>query len=120
HDRAFVAALATRILEVTPHGFRDFPGTYDEYLDRCGDDHLDAETVVLKAKRDKTKDSVPAPKADTGLSWEEKKKRSNRLKQLPALRDKVLLEIEAAETRQAEIQAQWCADGFYERTPKDA
>ncbi len=25
HDRAFVSALATRILEVTPQGFRDFP-----------------------------------------------------------------------------------------------
>src|SRR6202041_3866738 len=40
HDRAFVSALATRILEVTPQGFRDYPGTYDDYLSRQGDDHL--------------------------------------------------------------------------------
>jgi ATPase subunit of ABC transporter with duplicated ATPase domains len=52
HDRAFVSALATRVLEVTPQGFRDFPGTYEEYLARCGDDHLDAEAVALKEKRD--------------------------------------------------------------------
>src|SRR6202034_1601504 len=51
HDRAFVSALATRILEVTENGFRDFPGTYDEYLDKRGDDHLDADAVVLKAKK---------------------------------------------------------------------
>ena len=37
--------------EVTPDGPRDFPGTYAEYLERCGDDHLDADAVVLKAKK---------------------------------------------------------------------
>ena len=51
---AFVSALATRILEVTPRrASRDFPGTYAEYLARCGDDHLDADAVVLKAKKDR-------------------------------------------------------------------
>ncbi len=34
HDRWFVPQLATRILEITPAGLRDFPGTYDEYLER--------------------------------------------------------------------------------------
>jgi ATPase subunit of ABC transporter with duplicated ATPase domains len=32
HDREFVSSLATRILEVTPEGIIDFPGSYDEYL----------------------------------------------------------------------------------------
>ena len=49
HDRWFVSELATRILEVTPTGPRDFPGTYAEYLARCGDDHLDAEAVLERA-----------------------------------------------------------------------
>jgi ATPase subunit of ABC transporter with duplicated ATPase domains len=53
HDRAFVSALATRIVEVTENGFRDRPGTYAEYLASAGDDHLDVETVVLKAKQDR-------------------------------------------------------------------
>src|SRR6185369_16223057 len=35
HDRAFVSALATRVLEVTADGVRDFPGTYDEFLASC-------------------------------------------------------------------------------------
>jgi ATPase subunit of ABC transporter with duplicated ATPase domains len=51
HDRAFVSALATRVVEVTESGFRDRPGTYDDYLASAGDDHLDVETVVLKAKK---------------------------------------------------------------------
>jgi ATPase subunit of ABC transporter with duplicated ATPase domains len=121
HDRAFVSALATRILEVTPQGFRDFPGSYDEYLERCGDDHLDADTVVLKAKteRKESKDAAPAAKTETALSWEEQKRRANRLKMLPQKRDEVVASIESAEARKAWIQAKWCETGFYEKTPKD-
>jgi ATPase subunit of ABC transporter with duplicated ATPase domains len=121
HDRAFVSALATRILEVTPQGFRDFPGTYDEYLERCGDDHLDADAVVLKAKKEKAVETTATAtaKPETALSWEEQKKRANRLKQLPTKRDEVVAAIEAAEARKAVIQAKWCETGFYEKTPKD-
>jgi ABC-type multidrug transport system ATPase subunit len=119
HDRAFVSALATRILEVTPHGFRDFPGTYDEYLERCGDDHLDADTVVLKAKKDKVGEAPEktTAKTETAVSWDEQKKRANRLKQLPVKRDEVLAAIETAEARKAAIQAKWCETGFYDTTP---
>ena len=50
HDRWLVSRLATRILELTPRGVVDFPGGYEEYLDRCGDDHLDAEAVLRRAR----------------------------------------------------------------------
>ncbi len=50
HDRWFVGKLATRIIELTPTGVDDFPGTYAEYLERCGDDHLDAQSVLQSAK----------------------------------------------------------------------
>ena len=53
HDRWFVNELASRIVEITPNGVRDFPGTYAEYLDRQGDDHLDADAVVKKAKAER-------------------------------------------------------------------
>ena len=121
HDRWFVSELATRILEVKPTGFNDFPGTYDEYLARCGDDHLDAEAVVLKAKRSDIAPSAggPSPAADpAGASWEEQKKRRNRQKELPARRDKVLLAIEAAEARKKAIHEAYASDGFFERTPQ--
>ncbi len=32
HDREFVSSLATRIIELTPHGVMNFSGSYDEYL----------------------------------------------------------------------------------------
>ena len=31
HDRTFVSSLATRIIEITPTGYIDFPGTFAEY-----------------------------------------------------------------------------------------
>jgi ATPase subunit of ABC transporter with duplicated ATPase domains len=118
HDRWFVSELATRILEITAEGPRDFPGTYEEYLARCGDDHLDAEAVVLRAKKER-REEAPAPAAaPAGTSWEEQKKRRNRAKELPGRRDKVMSEIEAAEKRKAEIHEIFARPGFYAETPK--
>ncbi len=123
HDRAFVSALATRILEVTPQGFRDFPGTYEEYLARCGDDHLDGDAVALEAKKQRAATaagavaSAPLVDGAAPLSWEEQKRRANRLKQLPARRDEVVRAIEGAEARKAAIHAMWCEAGWFDRTP---
>ena len=118
HDRWFVSELATRIVEITPDGPRDFPGTYTEYLARCGDDHLDADTVVEKAKRSRPESGAGA-NAPNSNDWEEKKRRRNRLNQLPKRRDQVLAEIEAAETRKKAITDLYCSAGFFERTSKD-
>jgi ATPase subunit of ABC transporter with duplicated ATPase domains len=65
HDRWFVSQLADRILEISSKGLNDFHGTYAEYIDRLGDDHLDADAVMLKvrrAKRDKDAKKEPEPK----------------------------------------------------------
>jgi len=55
HDRHFVSQLATRIIELRPDGMRDFQGSYDEYLERQGEDHLDKSAVLSRAKADKRK-----------------------------------------------------------------
>ena len=112
HNRWFVSELATRIVELTPAGPRDFPGTYAEYLERCGDDHLDADAVVLKARR--ARDEAAGP--STAPAWEDQKKKRNRLAKLPAQRDKVLAQIAAAEARKQEITDLYCSPGFFERT----
>jgi len=117
HDRWFVSKVATRVLEVTAAGPNDFPGTYDEYLERCGDDHLDADTVVRKAKDATHAANTPAQPLQ-GSAWEEQKKKRNRLKELPAKRDKVMAAIDAAEARKKEIEALYCSDGFFEKTSK--
>jgi ATPase subunit of ABC transporter with duplicated ATPase domains len=51
HDRWLVSKLATRIVEIAPGGLQDFAGSYDQYLARCGDDHLDVDAVLRKARR---------------------------------------------------------------------
>jgi len=53
HDRWFVNELATRIIEITPEGVRDFSGSYDEYLARAGEDHLDAQEILRRARDSK-------------------------------------------------------------------
>jgi ATPase subunit of ABC transporter with duplicated ATPase domains len=115
HNRWFISELATRIVEVTPTGLRDFPGTYAEYLARCGDDHLDADAVVLKDKAARVRERA----TDAGASWEEQKRRRNRLDALPARRDKVLAQIEEAEARRKAIVEQYAQPGFFERASKD-
>ncbi|MBM4361625.1 MAG: ABC-F family ATP-binding cassette domain-containing protein, partial [Deltaproteobacteria bacterium] len=119
HDRWFVSSLATRVVELTPEGPRDFPGTYAEYLARCGDDHLDADAVVLRAKaaRDEAKTGSAAPPA--ALSWEEQKRRRNRARTLPARRDALLVSITEAETAKQAITARYLNPGFYLETPND-
>jgi ATPase subunit of ABC transporter with duplicated ATPase domains len=122
HDRWFVSELATRVLEVTPDGLRDFPGTYAEYLQRCGDDHLDASAVVLKSKVAKATarraEAAGEEGGETALSWEEQKRRRNRLAGLPTRRDKVLASIEAAESRRKALADLYAEEDFFERTAK--
>ncbi|NUP12524.1 MAG: ABC-F family ATP-binding cassette domain-containing protein [Polyangiaceae bacterium] len=61
HDRWFVSKLATRVVEIHREGINDFVGTYDEYLDRYGADHLSVVSAPdAKAKR--MSGPPPAPK----------------------------------------------------------
>src|SRR5690606_32851436 len=59
HDRWFVSQIADRIIELKDDGVHDFSGTYEEYLQRDGADHLDAAQVVLAAKKEKKNVSEP-------------------------------------------------------------
>jgi len=117
HDRSFVSAVATRILELTPEGPREFPGTYEEYLARSGDDHLDAAAITLRAKREQAAAKAAAPAPVPAVSWEEQKRRKSLARQLPARRDKAQAAVEQAEARLAALHARFAEDGFYTLTP---
>ncbi|MDH3404064.1 MAG: ABC-F family ATP-binding cassette domain-containing protein [Acidobacteriota bacterium] len=109
HDRWFVSELATRIVEIQERGIHDFRGTYAEYVERCGDDHLDAEVVLRRARRDKR--DRKAEKADPG-----------RQKQLGGAlakeRDRITAEIERAESRVGEINEIFCDPAYFDRAPR--
>ncbi|MEW5931481.1 MAG: ABC-F family ATP-binding cassette domain-containing protein [Gemmatimonadota bacterium] len=122
HDRWFVSQLATRVLEIGREGIRDYLGTYEEYVHACGDDHLDADTVVLKARREDRggrkeagnggRPAEPAPrvavKAPAGGRGRMEKRR-----------DEITGEIETAEARIAEIDGMFSGKRFFETTPPD-
>ena len=115
HDRWFVEKLATRVLELKVDGMDDFRGSYSEYLQHCGDDHLDADVALKQAKKGKKKASggndqkkKSQPKAQS-LSKNERRKLEKRREALTA-------EIESAEARVKEIGGFFCEPGFYDTT----
>jgi ATPase subunit of ABC transporter with duplicated ATPase domains len=115
HDRWFVSQLATRVLEISPAGINDYRGSYDEYLEKCGDDHLDADTVVLKAKRDKRKDRSGGGGSSSSQGMSQNQRRQRRRK-LAQRRDEVTAEVDKAEARINEINELFCDPTYFERT----
>jgi ATPase subunit of ABC transporter with duplicated ATPase domains len=112
HDRWFVSRLAKRIVEITPTGLNDFKGSYEEYLEKCGDDHLDADSVLLRVKRDKKKEAPPAPRDEA-----ERREAQKRLRTLAGRREEVTATVERLEARIHEINEVFCDPTFFERTP---
>jgi ATPase subunit of ABC transporter with duplicated ATPase domains len=118
HDRWFVSQLATRVVEISSTGIRDYHGSYDEYVAACGDDHLDADSVVLKARRDGRRQRTPdatarnrrpgEPTGDIDVARE----RASLEERSAAL----AAELEVVESRVAEIDELFCRPGYYEQT----
>jgi ATPase subunit of ABC transporter with duplicated ATPase domains len=126
HDRWFVSQLATRVVEITRTGIRDYHGTYDEYVHACGDDHLDADTVVLKARREEGKRRTDGSDRD---SARRAAARGNGAAAVPtggagapdrrSLEDRhaqVTAQIDEAERRMAEIDAMFASPGYFDST----
>ncbi len=121
HDRWFVSQIANRIIELKPDGLQDFSGSYDEYLARDGADHLDSEAVTLKAKAEKAKVKEVAVErsVEPEVSYEERKRRANRLKALPKKRDTLLAQIDALEAEKAAIHERYADPAFFTETPEE-
>ena len=112
HDRWFVSRLATRVVEIKPDDIIDYVGTYEEYVHFCGDDHLDADRVILKAKREKKHKT----KADASAARPKKGGGRAAKRRLQESLDGLMARIETAEARVKEIDELFCQPGYYERT----
>jgi len=117
HDRWFVSQLATRIFEISPRGINDFGGTYEEYLERLGDDHLDAEAVLRMRREQKKKAAATAAKAEASPA--EDRRRQQRQKELGKKLDQVTAAVEQAESRIHAINEMFCDPTFFDRTSRD-
>ncbi|MEE4272038.1 MAG: ABC-F family ATP-binding cassette domain-containing protein [Thermoanaerobaculales bacterium] len=113
HDRWFVSQLATRILEITENALNDYPGTYDDYLADCGDDHLDVDAATLRAKRQKKKARRPQEKRKADP---DERRRAKRRKDLGLRLEVVTAAVEKNEARIEAIDTAFCRDGFFEET----
>ncbi len=119
HDRWFVGQLATRVVEITPDGIRDYHGTYEDYVRACGDDHLDVDQVVLKARKEKKRDRSKS----SSTSGERTKYPSRngdprkRKKKLQERYDQLTTRVTNAESRIEEIDAMFCQPDSYQQTP---
>jgi ATPase subunit of ABC transporter with duplicated ATPase domains len=119
HDRWFVSQLATRIVEIRADGITDYPGTYEEYVHACGDDHLDVDRVVLKVKKEKQDAKGAAGTKNTGTRRPNRSSVQPRLKKLRTRLDEVTGRIETAESRVGEIDAMFCEPDYFARTSGD-
>ena len=118
HDRWFVSQLATRVVEIRPDGMSDFLGTYEEYVHYSGDDHLDADRVILKARREKRARKKEARQAEPEPE-ERPEQARRRLKKLERERDELTESLETLEGRMGEIDTAFCEPGFFEATDAD-
>jgi ABC-type multidrug transport system ATPase subunit len=140
HDRWFIGQLATRVVDIQPDRIVDYQGSYEEYVSFTGDDHLDADRVVLKAKAERRKkggDGKPAAagegrgagkgptesgagsrgRSGTDDASATPRPMSERERQLAIERHREVMRlIEAAEARVAEIEAVFADPAFYGKT----
>ncbi len=117
HDRWFVSQLATRIFEISPRGINDFVGTYEEYLERLGDDHLDAEAVLRMRREQKKKAAANGARVETDPA--ETRRRQQRQKELSKKLDQVTAAVEQAESRIHAINEMFCDPTFFDRTSRE-
>ncbi len=133
HDRWFVGRLANRIVEIRADGIRDYPGTYEEYVHACGDDHLDVDRAAgLTAGRAREGRGGGNGSGEDGRGGSGRGRRDGRAAgprrassshsgadpkratRLASRRDALMAEIDAAESRIAEIDQRFCEPGAYE------
>jgi ATPase subunit of ABC transporter with duplicated ATPase domains len=119
HDRWFVSQLATRVVEIRSDGIRDFAGTYDEYVHACGDDHLDVDEVVLRARREKEQEGAPSRRPRSAPPAKATPVGSGKAgtRQLEQRRDVVTGRIAGLEAGIAEIETRFADPTFYQATP---
>lgn len=115
HNRFFVSNIATRIIELKPDGFLDFKGTYAEYLEKQGVDHLSRDVSLkdravlgdqLKSKAKKDKPALSGKAAYK--AYKARKRKMDKLKktiaQLQESSEELKSQLEASPTPAIEAQ----------------
>jgi hypothetical protein len=91
---------------------QDFVGTYEEYVERCGDDHLDAEVAALNARRERRRERERERRGPEPPGAGRERRRLERERQA------VTAAIEKAEARVHEINEIFCDPAFFAGTER--
>jgi len=102
HDRYFINKLATRILELTPHGAAEYLGGYDDYA---------ARKASLAAETAKAESAQPVKKVN---EYKLRKEQQSQLRKAKTRLKKCEAEIEEAELAVAEIEEKMTQCGYEE------
>ncbi|MCP1101662.1 ATP-binding cassette subfamily F protein 3 [Aequitasia blattaphilus] len=108
HDRYFINQTATRILELKNHGFENYIGNYDYYLEK----HLERESLIELENTESADDNKGK------LSWQEQKEEKARELKRENDRKKIENEILEAEARVEEIDGLLCQEEIYTNSVK--
>ena len=112
HYRHFVSKVATHILELAPDGVRDFSGSYQEYLDKFGDDYLCRDLPISTTRRQtKVKNSPPQE-----LRYDDRKKLLREISSLKKQSTRFETLVEETEQKIFAIEAKFGVEDFYRHT----
>ena len=110
HYRHFVSKVATHILELTPHGVRDFYGSYQEYLEKYGDDYLSRDQPLSTTHRE-----TKVTPSTQELSYDERKKLQSEISKLKKQSTRFETLIEEGEQKISAIEAKFGVENFYQQ-----
>jgi ATP-binding cassette subfamily F protein 3 len=112
HDRAFMEALSTKTLELSPRGPRLFYGNYAYYLDRATALSVTAlnDTTALN---NKGKDAAGSGAQTARNAVAERKQRQTLLKRLERQEAEIIAHIEELETEKARLETELARPEVY-------
>ena len=125
HDRGFIEGLSTKVLELTPGKFREFPGDYKYYQER-----LEAEAngsvgeFSFASATSKTENvsnnvvSVQKEQSAGQLSWEENKRLQAQKRKAEKEVAKIEEEIALMEEKKSELEAKMSQPAVYSNGEK--
>lgn len=107
HNRYFISSIATRIIEITTQGVKDFNCSYSEYMEKRELDLLSVHSLPKKEGRSKE---------NPFEEQKEKRKSKNQLEKKLALKEN---ECHVLEEKIKLIQEKLILPNFYEKTPQN-
>ncbi|MBR6295671.1 MAG: ABC-F family ATP-binding cassette domain-containing protein [Treponema sp.] len=117
HDRGFIESLATRVLELHPGTWRNFPGDYAYYMRRLEDEENGIVesplNVAAQNQGAKTEPQKEALASATKASWEEQKKASADRRKIEREIEKIEAEIAKREEELKSLEAQMADPAVY-------